>query len=430
MRIAFITSEYSGLPNSGGIGSYFQHAARCLANAGQEIEVFTSGFPSQLQSEKGIDFHQLGESSSPNFAVHAAEAFLSRHRKAPFDILESAELNAEGLYAARAVPEIANVVRIHSPSIILNRYLDLPPTSWQKLFRSLQQTRIAVGAWRRGLPIPPIHLGTHVPIWFPNRETEERETAASADLVLVMNEEMRRFIRIYWWIKDEAILQVPNPIQLSANGTSYSGMPNSDPKLGFIGRLEPRKGVLELAHALKQILPHYPEWSVVFAGRSVPSCLSGVDVGKMARELLKSFGARVQFPGFIPPDQINSLLLGLDLCVFPSLWESFHYAVLEAMIAGRTIVATRTGAVAEMLDQGKAGLLVDPGNVRQLANALDSLMVNPERRRQLGEAAQKRAISKYNESAIIPAILDAYRLAIERRDRRVHNKSSAVVTAS
>jgi glycosyltransferase involved in cell wall biosynthesis len=424
MRIAFITSEFSGLPGSGGIGSYFLRAARCLAAAGQEVEVFTSGNPGGLKPEKGITLHQLEEGAPPIFGVHAADAFAARHREAPFDILECGELKAEGLYAMRNVRDVARVVRLHSPTVLLGQYLDLPPTRGQRLVRFFRQARIAFGAWRRGLPVPAIYLGSRAP-WYMAGENEEREIAVEADLVIVMNDEMRRFARDYWWIKDEAIIQVPNPMQFSVNG--MQGAPTSErpPKLGFIGRLEPRKGVLELARALEQILPRHPGWSVVFAGQSVPSCLSGADVGEMARQQLKSFGSRVQFPGSVPPDEIDALLAGLDLCVFPSLWETFHYAVIEAMAAGKAIVATRTGAVADMLDEGRAGLLVDPGSVPQLARALDSLMADSTRRRQLGHAARQRVLANYNEASVTASILDAYRLAMKRRDQRRKDKAAS-----
>ena len=422
MRIAYICSEFSGLPGSGGMGTYFLHAARCMQNAGHDVEVFTSGTPGQLSLE-GILFHQLGESASPIFAVHAAEAFAARHRESPFDLLESAELKAEGLYAARAVPEVAHVVRVHAPTVILHRYLDLPLTPWQRVKGVFKQVRIALGAWRRGLPIPPIYLSTRPPIWFPSLELQEREVAASADLVIVMNEEMHRLVRDYWWIKDEGmILEVPNPYFTSPEVPRREVANKSNLVLGFAGRLEPAKGILELIEALKQVLPRYPDWTVKLAGRSMPSCLSGADVGEMAREQLKSFGSRVQFLGPLSRDEMSAFWEGLDLCVFPSLWESFHYVVLEAMAAGKAIVATSTGAVVDMLDDGKAGLLIDPGNVRQLAQALDLLMGDPDRRQKLGESARQRFLAKYNEASLTSAILEAYRLALQRRDRRLKDK--------
>jgi glycosyltransferase involved in cell wall biosynthesis len=422
MRIAYICSEFSGLPGSGGIGSYFLHAARCMMNAGNDVEVFTSGTSGQLGLE-GIRFHHLGESTSPIFAVHAAEAFAARHHESPFDLMESAELKAEGLYAARAVPEVAHVVRVHAPSVILHRYLDLPPTRWQRVTGVFKQARIALGAWRRGLPIPPIYLSTRPPMWFPSLELQEREVAASADLVIVMNEEIRRFVRDYWWIKDEGmILEVPNPYFMPPHVPAPGIAHKSNLVLGFAGRLEPAKGILELIEVLKQVLPRYPDWTVKLAGRSVPSCLSGADVGEMAREQFESFGSRVQFLGPLSKDEMSAFWEGLDLCVFPSLWESFHYVVLEAMAAGKAIVATRTGAVVDMLDEGKAGLLIDPGNVRQLARALDLLMGDPARRQKLGEAARQRFLAKYNEASLTSTIQEAYRLALKRRDRRLKDK--------
>jgi glycosyltransferase involved in cell wall biosynthesis len=419
MRIALITSEYSGLPGSGGIGSYFRHLAGCLVNAGHEIEVFTSGQPGQLAPEKGVTYHQLGTELSPWFAVHASDALAARHGEAPFDLLESAELKAEGLQATKAVRELACVIRVHSPSVMLNKYLDVPPSRWRKLTRPLRLARIALGAWRRGLPIPPLYLDTRPPFWFPTLEKEERDVASLADIVMVMNEESRLLVREYWGIRSDVVRQVANPYQFPPARVARAGGEAKSLVLGYTGRLEPRKGILELAQALKRVLPRHPDWNVVLVGRPVPSCLSGADVKAMAAEELRGFGSRVQFPGPLPPEEMASFLDGLDLCVFPSLWETFHYAVLEAMAAGKAIVATRTGAVAELLDNGRAGRLINPGNIGQLARALDELMGDAGLRRELGEAARQRAQTTYSEAATTSAILEVYCLALERRDQRM-----------
>ena len=226
MRIALISSEFSGLPGSGGIGTYFLELVRCLAASGVEVEVFTVGEPGSLPPEPGVLFHHLGNLPRGHFPVHAAEALAARHRECPFDVLESAETNAEGALAARAVPDVANVVRMHSPSKLLNRYLDLTPTVSQRMRRIMKDLRIALGAWRRNLPILPLQLDSDMPPWFPNHDVEERNAASEADLVIVMSGEMRDFVKGYWWIKEEAITEVPNPLrfQISEAAESNAGL--------------------------------------------------------------------------------------------------------------------------------------------------------------------------------------------------------------
>ncbi len=423
MRIGLITSEFSGLPGSGGIGTYFLELARCLVSRGHEVEVFTIGDPGSLQHEPGILFHHLGNLPNGHFPVHAAEAFAARHREIPFDLLESAELKAEGCLAARAVPEVANVVRMHSPSKLLNRHLDLTPTFTQRTRHILKSLRIALGAWRRDLPILPLQLDTNVSPWFPNNDVEERHAAAGADLVIVMSGEMRDFVKGYWWIKEEAITEVPNPLRLQISDSTErnEGLAHA-PTIGFLGRLEPRKGLVELARALALVLPEFPEWRVEIAGRSVTSCLSGADVGEMARQILKPFADRVAFVGPVLPRYVPAWFSKIDICVFPSLWDNFPYVVLEAMAAGKAIIATKVGAVPQMLNRGKAGEIIPPGNILDLATALRKLMKDSVLRTRLGKAAQEHVATKYHHELVTSQILEAYQFAIRRRDQRTSSK--------
>jgi glycogen(starch) synthase len=418
LRVAFISSEFSGLPGSGGIGSYFLHCARCLAAVGCEVEVFTKGDPGQLQSSEGIRFHQLGTGESPYFAVRAAEAFESRHRAAPFDILEGAELHAEAALAARRVPSVALAVRLHSPSVLLHRYLDRPLTLAQRLRWIAGQASVIIGAYRRRLPVPALRFDSQVPPWFPDSDAAERGLAASADVVLVMSEEMRQFAIHRWWIAADRIVDVPNPLFESAQRPSEE-REGRQPTIGFVGRLEPRKGILQLASALKLVLRRFPQWRAVLVGAETRSCMSGSSVGQIAREQLAEFGARVSFPGPCPPEEVAKAIDSFDICVFPSLWDNFPYAVLEAMAAGKAIVASRVGAVATMLQEGEAGVIVCPGSSRELAVALSNLMKGAELRDRLGAAAAARAASCYNRGRVTAEILSAYKVATDRRDERM-----------
>lgn len=106
----------------------------------------------------------------------------------------------------------------------------------------------------------------------------------------------------------------------------------------------------------------------------------------------------------------------IDIFAFPSLWDNFPYVILEAMAAGKAILATATGAVPEML--GDAGLVVPVGDVRGLAKALRKLMADPELRAKLGAAARRRFQERFHPDRVMGEILEVYREAIERAKER------------
>ena len=419
MRIALISSEFAGLPGSGGIGSYFDHLARGLVRAECDVEVFTSGSEGDLSERPGVVFHHLGNSAPPDFAVFAGFAFRERHQQKPFDVLECGELKAEGAWAARWVKDVAFVVRLHSPSVILNRYLDFPLTPWAYFKKIFFQASVVLGARRRGLPLPPIYLEPFAFSWNQGADLEERAMSGAADLVVVMSEEMRIFAAGFWGIKPEAIRQIPNPYLVPSKLITVES--EKKKAIGFLGRLESRKGAIELAGALVKVLPDFPDWKVVFAGGEVSSCLSGKNSKLIAEKILAPVQSQIKFLPNIPPENVAEWFADIDIFAFPSLWDNFPYVILEAMAAGKAIVATATGAVPEML--GDAGLIVPIGDVRAFRNALRKLMADAELRAKLGTAAQRRFEERFHPDRVMGEILEVYREAIERARERVNRQN-------
>ena len=415
MRVALISSEFAGLPGSGGIGTYFDHLARGLVQAGCEVEVFTSGRVGDLPECQGIVFHHLGNPAPPDFAVFAGLAFRERHQQKPFDVLECGELKAEGAWAARWVKDVAFVVRLHSPSVILNRYLDFPLTPWSYAKKIFFQITVAIGAWRRGLPLQPIYLEPFAFSWNQLADFEERAMAQTADMVLVMNEEMERFASGAWGIAKDAVKIRPNPY-IPVEGSLGNSI--GEKVIGFIGRLEPRKGVLELAEALCQVLPDFPEWKVKIAGSSVGSCVSETDPAMVVKMKLARFAEQVDFQNRVEPRNVPDWLASAGICVFPSIWETFSYVTLEAAQAGKAIIGTRTGAVPEILNNGRAGIIVPPRDVKALAQALRKLMADDELRRGLGESAKRRFEERFHPDRVMGEILEVYREAMGRAKNR------------
>ena len=208
---------------------------------------------------------------------------------------------------------------------------------------------------------------------------------------------------------------MPNPY--IPEGKTPSNSPGKK-VIGFIGRLEPRKGVLELAKALCQVLHDFPEWKVKIAGSSTGSCVSGTDPGAVVKKMLARLRDQIEFQDRIEPSDVPNWLVSVGVCVFPSIWETFSYVTLEAAQAGRAIIGTRTGAVPDILDNGRAGEIVPPGDAKALALALRKLMADGELRRELGAAARKRFEDRFHPDRVMKEILEVYREAVFRAEAR------------
>jgi glycosyltransferase involved in cell wall biosynthesis len=104
-----------------------------------------------------------------------------------------------------------------------------------------------------------------------------------------------------------------------------------------------------------------------------------------------------------------------DIFVLPSRSEAFPNAVLEAMAAGLPIVASGVGGILELVDAGKTGVLVPPGDPQPLGDAICRLMANPAYAAQLGGAARDEALARYSFDRMVAAFESVYLTELARR---------------
>jgi glycosyltransferase involved in cell wall biosynthesis len=99
----------------------------------------------------------------------------------------------------------------------------------------------------------------------------------------------------------------------------------------------------------------------------------------------------------------------------PSLWEGLPLAMLEAMVAGKAIVASATGGIPEAIVDGREGILFPSGDLDALARGLRTLMTDPERRRAFGAAALERARHEFTVEVMADRHLELYKRMFARR---------------
>jgi glycosyltransferase involved in cell wall biosynthesis len=157
------------------------------------------------------------------------------------------------------------------------------------------------------------------------------------------------------------------------------GVAPRGPVIGFVGRIEPRKGVLDLIAAAPAIRAGAPEAEIVIVGDdpwgTFPEYLAEV---RAAPDVLH-----------VPwHDNAAGLMRHFDVLVAPSHQEPFGTVLSEAMAVGTPVVATRVGGLAEVVDDGVTGLLVEPGDPEALAAAVVQVL---GRREAMGAAARQAA---------------------------------------
>jgi glycosyltransferase involved in cell wall biosynthesis len=161
----------------------------------------------------------------------------------------------------------------------------------------------------------------------------------------------------------------------------------------YSGRLLRGKGLETLVEALASPAAP-PGMGVVLVGSGEGQALDAtLDLKRRVAEA--GLGARLVFAG--RSDRVEDYLRASDLFVFPSLFEALGIALVEAAACGLPAVASRTGGIVDVVDDGRSGLLVPPGDARALAEALATLAGDSDRRASMGAAARAVAAARFDE---------------------------------
>jgi glycosyltransferase involved in cell wall biosynthesis len=180
------------------------------------------------------------------------------------------------------------------------------------------------------------------------------------------------------------------PVKDRAELLRELGLPDESLVLLNVARVSPQKGLLYAVRALPAILRQYPQTHLLSVGATTDPRWTA----ELKREA-EALGVADNFHMLGAQANVVDFLRACDIFVFPSLYEGLGIALIEAMAAGCVCVATNTGPIPEVVQDGKDGVLVPAANAEALARAICDLWGDPARRSQLGTAAKQTAFSKF-----------------------------------
>lgn len=183
------------------------------------------------------------------------------------------------------------------------------------------------------------------------------------------------------------------------------GLPDDAFVVALLGRIVPWKGHEVFLDAIERLLPLHPR----LIGCIVGEGWRGHDFEQRLRDRVESgpLKGRVIFAGFRP--DVPALLQSVDALAHTSIEpEPFGRVLVEAMAARLPIVATTAGAVPEILEDGRTGLLVPPGNAEALAQALHRLMSDPDLGQHLATAARREVETRFSVQQYVAGVQAVY----------------------
>jgi glycosyltransferase involved in cell wall biosynthesis len=406
LRVALLS--YRSKPHCGGQGVYLRHLSRELVDLGHHVDVF-SGQPYPDLDRDAITLHRL-----PSLDLYADEDPFRTPKLSEFrdwiDVLEFAHMRTGGFpepltFSLRVLRELrkrrGEYDVVHDNQVLGYGNLGIP---------------------RLGLPLVtsihhPISVDRRIEIeaakgikqqfgkrrWYGFVRMQARVAARIGPILTVSGSSKHDIVRDFGALPEQVHI-----LPLGVDDETFR--PRGERVPGRIVAVasadSPLKGVATLLRAVAKLATER-DVHVVVVGRPTP----GGPTDKLVGEL--SLGDRVRFVSGISDEELGELLSSAEIAAVPSLYEGFSLPAVEHMASGTPLVASRTGALPEVV--GDAAVLVEPGDVEELAAAFRRLHDSPDERERVGAAGYARVQERFTWSAVARATVGHYQDAIAHR---------------
>jgi glycosyltransferase involved in cell wall biosynthesis len=415
VRIALLS--YRSKAHCGGQGVYVRHLSRGLVELGHDVEVFSGQpYPEDLDPRVALTkvpsldlFREPDPFRTPRmrefqsrtdvleyaltltgcfaepltFSLRAAR--LLRERADEFDVVHDNQSLGYGLLSMlrRGVPLAATV---HHP-ISRDRAVELAAASWRR--------KLSVRRWYSFVPMQA-RVARRIPVVLAVAGASAADSVEDFDL-------------------DPGQMHVvPLGVDTELFAPSDVRVPGRIVAIASADR--PLKGVVHLLEAVAKLrTEHDVELQLV----------SNLEPGGATERRIAELGISdaVDVVNGISDEDLATLLASAEVMCVPSLYEGFSLPTVEAMSCGTPVVASRAGALPEVV--GDCAVLVEPGDSEALAAAVKHLIESPEERARLGAAGRARALERYSWTSVAAATVEAYTEAITAAHARTSRSPDA-----
>jgi len=376
MKICFLCNEYPPARH-GGIGRVTRTMAQSLAEAGHEARVIGI-YPKSCQSPEfendgGVLVHRLRVNTSRLGWIRARvvlyRTIAEWATKGLIDVLETPDY--EGLVARWPALPVPIVTRLHGSS------------SYFAAEMGAQPSRLAFCI--------------------------ERASLRRSDFICSTSRYTGHQTKKLFGLRDREMTVLYNSVAVP---DSVPRGPRVPGKVVFTGTLTRKKGIVSLIRAwpiVSQRIPHAELHVFGKAGRTN-------DGGSMQEFLLSSLPSavrpRVRFHGHVEMSELTAAFRSASVAVFPSYSEAFALGPMEAMVEACPIIYTRRSSGAELVRDGEDGLLIDPDNYSEIADAIVRILNDAKLANSLGVAGRKRIEWRFSPQVVLPQNIDFYHSCI------------------
>jgi glycosyltransferase involved in cell wall biosynthesis len=395
MNICLVSKEYPPETGWGGIGTYTYNLAHGLTDKGHDVLVISLALNEERKyKDKKVKvirikaepiryklfFKILGKispaiTSRAVWSYNVKQKIKGINRAYKIDVIEAPLWDGEGFLLR--LKNIPLIIRLQTPFFIA-------ATLYKDQVKSVKAS-----------------------CWI------ERQSLLKADLIASISKSSGRMIGEYYKINPQKIIYTPL-------GMPYKKL-KSDvkkekkiKKVLFVGRLERRKGIKELIEAIPVVIKRYSNVEFDIVGKDSQVAPGNISYEGYAKKILKKNELKkVIFHGFCTEDALKRFYNNCDMLVAPSIYESCGQIYLEAMEFAKPVIGTDVGGIPEIVKDKETGLLVKPGDSKQLTESMISLLEDDDLRQKMGINGRKLAQEKFSVKKMVDSTLNLYKAAIK-----------------
>ncbi|MFQ6087373.1 MAG: glycosyltransferase family 4 protein [Candidatus Methanofastidiosia archaeon] len=384
MKIAMVGGMGDVPPrSSGAIERHIHNISRKLTKFGHEVHVYVNLNKELRKTVEGYNIHSLKVRKIPGLPYLSRVYFFGGMmkeiaKKQDFDVVHSQ-------VSLPAYSTISSLKNLKIPLIYTEHFWSM----WMMDDKS-------------GFPFS-------YRVFTPIGKMASKKLYTLADHLIFLSENFEREIRKRLEFDHKKISIIPNGVDTEIYNPKNRNMEiferwnlNKEiPKILYVGRLSPEKGIIYLLQAFKEILRIY-EVNLLIIGEGHQE--------KYLMEYSKKIGVedKVIFAGNLEVGMLKRLYASCDIFCLPSLHEMFPLVILEAMASQIPIIATRTGGISETIESGKEGLLVPSMDSKALAKKIITLIEDKNLAKNLTKNAYKKVILKYSWNKVAREIEKVY----------------------
>lgn len=216
-------------------------------------------------------------------------------------------------------------------------------------------------------------------------------------IIVLSQEWKKRFSSIVDCEKLTVVENYGVPAQIPVHSTGPK-------RILFLGFLSKAKGCLDIPDVAKQVNFQYPQTYWVLAGSAAPEELKALEKKICENGLQNQF----ELPGWVRNKEKEQLMKTASVFFLPSYSEAMPMSVLEAMSWGLPVVSTEVGGIPQLVEKGKNGYLLAPGDINGFAEAIKKLLADDTLRISMGNESLKRIKEKYSFDSHIKKIMAIY----------------------